>query len=71
MDTLGTLLVRDVHTGVEFGIGSGFTAEDRQRFWNNKQKVIGTIVKYKYFPTGSKDKPRFPVFLSFRSKDDM
>jgi len=70
METLGTLLVQDIKSGVAFGIGSGFTDEDRQRFWNNKQKVIGCIVKYKFFPTGSKDKPRFPVFLGFRDAID-
>lgn len=64
--TLGALAVRDVHTKVEFEIGSGLDDETRVRFWKNPNLVKGKIVKYKYFPTGSKDKPRFPVYLGIR-----
>lgn len=66
--TMGSLRVRDVTTGVEFDIGAGFTAMDRAWFWTRRTKaeVLGRTIKYKYFPTGSKDKPRFPVFLGFR-----
>jgi DNA ligase-1 len=56
---------------VEFSIGGGFTAAQRQYYWNIRKKLVGGLVKYKYFPTGSKDKPRFPVFLGFRDKRDM
>lgn len=69
--TLGSLVVRDLNTNVEFEIGTGFTAQERADWWRDKCDVIGRIVKYKYFPTGSKDKPRFPVFLGFRSKEDL
>ena len=64
--TMGALAVRDVHTGVEFEIGTGFTAADRARMdWANK------IVKYKFFPVGVKDKPRHPVYLGERHAGDM
>jgi DNA ligase-1 len=64
--TMGALNVRDIHTGVEFQIGSGFTAADRARTdW------VGKIVKYKHFPIGVKDKPRLPVFLAVRDPLDM
>ena len=66
---MGAITVRDLKTGVEFEIGSGFTAEQRLDFWANK--YIGEIVKYSYFEVGAKDKPRFPTYLGFRSKDDM
>ena len=59
--TMGALIVRDVKTGVEFKIGTGFTAEDRAANW-----PLGTIVKYKSFPIGVKDKPRHPVYLGLR-----
>ena len=59
--TMGALIVRDVKTGVEFNIGTGFTAEDRKRPW-----PVGTVVKYKFFPVGVKDKPRHPVYLGLR-----
>jgi len=59
--TMGALIVRDVKTGVEFNIGTGFTAADRATEWK-----VGAVVKYKSFPVGVKDKPRHPVFLGMR-----
>ncbi len=59
--TMGAIIVRDLKTRVEFNIGTGFTAADRAADW-----PIGTIVKYKSFPVGVKDKPRHPVFLGVR-----
>jgi DNA ligase-1 len=64
--TMGALVVRDVRTGVEFKIGTGFTAADRAKEW-----LLGTIVKYKSFPVGVKDKPRHPVFLGIREDFDL
>lgn len=71
MDTLGALLVRDLKTGAEFSIGGGFTAAQRALFWANRANLPGKIVTYKHFLVGAKDAPRFPVFRSFRSPDDM
>lgn len=84
---MGALHVRDLKTGVEFDIGTGFTDSDRSRIWDQHcmagvytqggepkwrvHPVVGQILKYKYFPTGSKDKPRFPVFLGWRSTIDL
>ena len=59
--TMGALNVRDIHTGVEFSIGTGFDTATRDEYWATQP--IGTIIKYKYFAGGSKDKPRFPVYL--------
>lgn len=70
-DLLGALNVKDIHTGVEFSIGSGFTEEQRREIWNKQVELIGSIVKYKYFEIGVKNKPRFPIFLNFRDKRDM
>jgi DNA ligase-1 len=68
---MGTLVVRDLDTNVEFEIGTGFTAAHRQEFWEQTTSVVGRIVKYKHFPHGAKDKPRHPVFLGFRDPIDM
>ena len=68
---LGALNVKDMHTGIEFSIGSGFTEEQRRDIWNKQIELIGSIVKYKYFEVGVKDKPRFPIFLGFRDKGDI
>lgn len=59
--TMGAIVVRDLVSKVEFNIGTGFDAKDRQAEW-----PLGTIVKYKHFPIGVKDKPRHPVFLGIR-----
>ena len=67
--TLGGFEVRDLKTGVNFSIGAGFTAAERKQFWDNSP--IGQVVKYKYFPSGSKDKPRHPIYLGMRDKRDM
>lgn len=69
--TLGALIVKDLKTGVEFDIGTGFTESQRQSLWAMGDNLIGKVVKYKSQPTGVKDKPRFPVFLGFRDKVDM
>ena len=69
--TMGALKVRNINTNVEFSIGSGFTQAQRDEIWLNKEKYINSIVKYKYQEEGEKDKPRFPVFIGFRSKLDM
>lgn len=70
-NTLGALVVRDVESGVEFRIGTGFDQADRDSLWRAEGGVLGRIVKYKFFPVGVKEKPRHPVFLGFRDKRDM
>lgn len=68
---LGALSLRDVHTGVEFNLGTGLKAADRVALWAERDTLAGKIIKYKFFPTGSKDKPRFSVFKGFRDRIDM
>lgn len=70
MDTMGALICRTLD-GVEFNIGTGFTAEQRQRVWNAKADIIGKLAKYKHFEIGAKDKPRHPVFIGFRDERDL
>ena len=59
--TMGALIVRDVHSGIEFNIGTGFTAAQRAADW-----LVGSVVKYKFFPVGVKIAPRHPVYLGPR-----
>jgi len=71
---MGTLIVRDIKTGVEFEIGTGFTAADRESIWFDYldyPRAKWPLVKYKHFPSGAKDKPRHPVFLGWRDKMDV
>lgn len=69
--TLGALRVRDIHSGVEFNVGSGLTAIERQDIWDNQQNFVGKCLKYKFFAVGVKEKPRHPVFLNWRSDLDL
>ena len=71
LDSLGGFELRDVHSGVEFRCGTGLTAADREQMWEMRDDLIGQIIKYKYFPVGSKEKPRHPVFLGMRSRLDV
>ncbi len=68
---LGALVVRDLNSGVEFNIGTGLSKAEREEIWNSKDEYLGLIAKYKYFPVGVKDKPRHPVFLGWRSQEDL
>jgi DNA ligase-1 len=68
---LGALSVRDMATGVTFEIGTGFCDTDRETLWAQRDKLRGLIVRYKFFATGSKDKPRFPIFDGFRDRRDL
>lgn len=69
VDTLGALILK--HPLGQFGVGTGFTAKQRQEIWDNRENLLGAMAKIKHFPIGVKDFPRFPVFLGFRDKDDM
>ena len=70
---LGKFLVRDVKSGVEFecGTGLGLTKELRTELWKDRPSLVGKLIKYRYFPSGSKSKPRFPIWLGWRDPIDM
>lgn len=67
---LGALVCR-TPAGVEFRIGTGFTAAQRASLWKSKQTLKGMLARYKHFEIGAVEAPRFPVFLGFRSRDDV
>ena len=66
---MGKLHVRDLKSGVEFHLGTGFTDADKAWWWDENR--AGLIVKYKFFPVGVKDLPRHPVYLGLRDPIDM
>ena len=72
---LGAFLVRDLKTDVAFkiGTGQGLTEDDRKRLWGNDRgaSLIATVRKYRFFPSGSKERPRFPVDLGARDPIDL
>lgn len=72
---LGALLVMSrggcFPHGTVFKIGSGFTDQQRHDIWRAQSKYMNSIVKYKCMTAGVKDKPRHPVFLGWRHRDDL
>lgn len=66
---LGALVVS--WKGQVFSIGTGFTDAERQHIWDNQNKYLGALVKFKYFPVGGYEAPRHPVFAGFRDRRDM
>lgn len=73
VNTLGALVVRDLKTGVEFNIGSGYDDALRQEIWNNKSEWMGKIITYKFFDvqSGGYIKPRFPTYKGVRDMEDI
>jgi DNA ligase-1 len=67
--TLGAFIVRDGEK--KFKVSTGMTSAERQEYWNNKEDMIGKLVKYKFQESGAKDLPRFPTFLGIRHPDDL
>lgn len=63
-ETLG--LIKCDYKGYELGVGSGFTDEQRNYYWNNPDEIIGKIVQIK-FKGETKNKNggisvQFPIF---------
>lgn len=73
-NTLGALLGRMINGPFKdqsISCGSGFTFEERQEIWGNKEKYLGQVFTVKYFPYGCKDKPRHPTFKGWRPNWDV
>ena len=68
---LGGFEVKDCKTGVEFRVGTGFTADQRKELWLIRGSLPGKLVTYKHFPIGAKDKPNLSSFVDFRDGDDL
>ena len=69
---VGALICKDVKTGNEITVSAGRMAhEERLLFFVDQKRLIGQVIKYKHFPKGVKDKPRFPTFQSLRAPSDI
>lgn len=66
MGALTVVALNGPHEGVEFKVGTGFTAAVRAELWEERDFVVGRIAKIKSFPVGTKDRPRHPVWLGWR-----
>lgn len=69
---MGALVVRNLATNVEHKVSPGCLKDaECQTIWEQQDQYIGRICRFKYFPTGSKDKPRHTQFTGWRSEMDM
>ena len=68
--TLGAYVVRNLETGVVHKVSPTGTHAERQAIWNSGT-AVGKILKFKFFASGGKDKPRFPQALGFRDVRDL
>lgn len=58
--------------GTKIVVGPGrMSHEDRTRYFRHPRELIGKIIKFRFFPRGVKDKPRFPTFQSIRMESDL
>lgn len=65
---LGALVVD--YKGYEVKVGSGFSDEQREDFWKDKDNIIGKIIEVKYFEQSENQNGgislRFPTFVRLR-----
>ena len=71
-ETLGAILC--IYKGFPLAVGSGFTDEQRNYYWNNPHKIIGKIVEIKY-KEETKNKnggvsAQFPIFQIIKTDKD-
>jgi len=69
MGILGAIVCR--MEGVVFRIGTGFSQNDRRTIWRDRDRYLGKLAKFKFFPIGIKTAPRHPVWLGWREKIDL
>lgn len=76
---LRCLLVRDVvnrgellfRAGQEITVGAGCMPHSmRRHYFLNPHEIVSKVIKFKTFPVGVKDKPRFPIFVAIRTDAD-
>lgn len=68
--TLGKFICAYGEHFIEIGCGV-LTHAKRKYIWENRDKFMGLMIKFRHFPHGKKDLPRFPRFVGFRDKMDL
>lgn len=67
--TLGSIVAQGFESGT-FRVGTGFSGDERDALWANRDTIVGQLVKYKCAGRGSQGLPRSPVFVGIRHYDD-
>jgi len=47
------------------------TDYEARHYFENPDQLVNHIIKFKFFPKGIKDKPRFPTYVCHRDENDM
>ena len=68
-NALGSLVLKCGDT--TFKCGTGFTDEQRQEIWDNRDKYLGKLASVRYMSVGLKERPRIPSFIGWRDSEDM
>jgi DNA ligase-1 len=71
--TLGGFTGTELKTGAKVRVGGGFSAAQRQEFWDKRDAIVAakTIGKAKKQVVGEKDRPRHPSWIDFRPGFDI
>lgn len=69
MNTLGSLVLK--YGDSSFKVGTGFSDEQRQEIWNNKESYLGKLASIRYMSVGQAILPRIPSFIGWRDEDDL
>ena len=67
-NSLGSLICSS-GDGQTFNVGTGFTQEQRQTLWENKELLPGKVCKIAYQHLTDRKVPRFPVFAGVIEMD--
>jgi DNA ligase-1 len=69
---VGTILGTDVRSGDPVRIAPGcMTKKEREAYMRDPGLIVGKMVTYKYFPTGTAKAPRFPTFKVVKDPDTL
>lgn len=60
-----------ISEGQTITVSPGNMPHDQRKFYfENQHELVGKMIKFKFFPKGIKDKPRFPTFVTIRAPED-
>ncbi|MEY8736393.1 ligase [Lactobacillus sp. AN1001] len=68
--TLGGVIID--YKGYDIRVGSGFSDDERERYWNNEDEIVGKIIAVQYFEETNNQNDdsislRFPTFKGIRA----
>jgi len=69
--TAGSMVVKWNNKTFRVGFGPGFTDEKKQWIWDNRDDLLGELVKFSYQELSKDGIPRFGKMLEIRHPDDL